>query len=172
MDTLTKHVLSLRDTPAASALRRGGSDTTATYAYPYLAWSWEGRIWRRTPALRFAALAATHRNIPHLDGENLGRYLAELANETMAQTSVMRRLDLAQDAKLERFHQLLRGLLAASSRQGHGLDWDALLQLYELWDHPNRSLRQTTRRRLLETYHQTLHHRTSQAPNFDTKDKS
>ena len=155
MDLVTERVLELRDSPAAPRLRRGGNAASARYAYPYLAWVWKDKPYLKSPVLRFAALAATHRDIPHRD-VSLARHLqrAGQADKGIGATSIERRLLLAVNSDLERMHSGLRSMLSSAASHQIGLDFDELWKLYRLWDHPQRQTRDRTRDRLLEDYYQ------------------
>lgn len=162
MADIVDHLLELRTSTAArSALRRGTSEATEYYAYPWLAHLWAGgRGWRRVPLLRFAGLVASAATVEQDPTVPLGTFLRRIADAETGprnpdrQSHVARKLVMVQTGDVEKFHRVVRTLVA-TGRGPSRLDWHDTWDSYRLWDLPVTEVRQRVRRRLLETYYQT-----------------
>lgn len=155
-DRLFDHVDGLRRTSAASALRRGGLESTEQYAYPYLASFWASHPFLRVPVLRFAALAASNVRVGNQPGARLGHLLADAVGQGASESGIGRRISLAQQGDVERLHRLCVGMVKRSGSSESGLDWPSAARMYLYWDQPDAARRRDVRRRLAEDFYQHL----------------
>ncbi|AXV09904.1 hypothetical protein DVS28_b0134 (plasmid) [Euzebya pacifica] len=148
------------DTGARTAMRRGLSQATEHYAYPYLAHRWQGRPWARTPTLRIAGLIAVTSLADEPAGDRIGTTLRRVAladrpapgdATDRALDRIGKRLLWAQTGDLAKFHQVLTGLLP-NAPLGR-IDWQELHDTYLRWGHPHPDARRRIRLRVIEDFY-------------------
>lgn len=146
------HLLTLRDnTSARAALRDGDQRVLAERALLYIA-RWyheEGRDLEA--ALLFGSVIAGNSTIRHAPGVRLGRALYQAARAgNLSELAASSRLVTVQRQPLSLAHRTLKGLFTSLDRTRSAfLDWNSVLKMYRLWDHPNLDKQRETRRQIL-----------------------
>lgn len=150
------YILNLREKPGPrAALRRGRSQATAHYAYPFLASWWTDRAYLRDPMLTFGSLCAEFNALPQADGQGLGSVSRSLVDAgAMNEEGLSRKLLVAQNSELTTIVPSLRIVLSGAKSKNLGVDWHSLYRMCRMWDHKDPAIRTRVRRRILEDFYQ------------------